>query len=90
MKARTGSAITKPRFTWEELALGVVRDMLEGRRDSEKILVGETANSSPLVVGKWQLYRMDSRTAFRRSGNCFSSLLLTRSTYSLPGRSGCL
>lgn len=77
MKARTGSAITRPRFTWEELALGVVRDMLEGRRDSEKILVGETANSSPLVVGKWQLYRMDSRTAFQWSDICSSSLLLT-------------
>lgn len=60
MKARTGTAITKPRFTWEPPELGVERDMLEGRRDSVKILEGETANSSPVTVGKWQLYRMDS------------------------------
>ena len=54
-KASTGRAITRPRFTWEELEPGVVRDMLDGRRDSVKIREGETANSLPLVVGKWQL-----------------------------------
>lgn len=61
-KPRIGRAMTTPRFTLEEMAVGVVSDMLEGRRTSVKILVGETAKVAPMAVGKWQLYRMDSRT----------------------------
>lgn len=47
-------AITAARFKFEELAVGVVRDMLEGRRTSVKIRVGEMAKGRPTVVGKWQ------------------------------------
>jgi hypothetical protein len=63
MKPRIGRAITTPRFTpLAELALGVGRDMEEGRRVSVKIRDGEMSNAEPTVALKWQLYRMDSRT----------------------------
>lgn len=54
-KPRIGTAITTGRFTFEEMGVGVVRDMLEGRRTWVKMRVGETAKGKPTVVGKWQL-----------------------------------
>lgn len=52
-KPRIGRATTTPRFTpGEALADGVVRDMLDGRRTSVKILEGEMSKISPVTVLK--------------------------------------
>lgn len=53
--AMIGTAITTPRFRFEEFAPGVVSDKLEGRRDWLKILVGAMLKALPVTVLKWQL-----------------------------------
>lgn len=52
-KPMIGRPTTTPRFT-PESGLGVVSDKDEGRRTPVKILVGEMANGSPMIPGKWQ------------------------------------
>jgi hypothetical protein len=55
--------MTKGRFTLEELGVGVLRDKLEGSRTEEKIREGAMSKISPETLGKWQLYRVASRTS---------------------------
>jgi hypothetical protein len=50
-----GTAITTPRFRFEESVPGVSSDRLEGRRDWLKILVGAMSKVLPVSVLKWQL-----------------------------------
>jgi len=50
-----GTAITTPRFRFEEVEVAVVRERLDGRRDWVKILVGSMLNDLPVTVLKWQL-----------------------------------
>lgn len=50
-----GTAITTPRFVFDELEDVVARERLEGRRDWVKILVGSILNFLPVTVLKWQL-----------------------------------
>lgn len=53
--AMIGTAITTPRFRFEDFAVGVVRERLEGRSDWLKILVGAMSKVLPVTVLKWQL-----------------------------------
>jgi hypothetical protein len=54
-KPTIGTAITTPKFRFEELGVAVVRERLDGRRDWVKILVGSMLNALPITVLKWQL-----------------------------------
>jgi hypothetical protein len=51
-KPTIGTAITTPRFRFEELEVAVVRERLDGRRDWVKILVGSMLKGLPVTVLK--------------------------------------